>query len=254
MKIGLMQYDPVWEDKQANREKLEALLSDAEVNVSLLIFPEMSLTGFTMSSLEHAEELDGESVKFFGSVAQRFECHVMAGLIEQATPLPYNSLVHVLPDGSVAAVYRKVHTISYYDEDAHYQNGTTPTVTSVEGAEIGLSVCFDLRFPELYRSYVDQAVVSTINIANWPASRIHHWTTLLRARAIENQCYMVGVNRIGTGDNVQYNGHSAVFTPLGEELISAGEVEGVFTAELSQQTVESVQESFPVLNRRVLNT
>ena len=252
MKVGLIQYNPVWEDKKANHKQLEALLEDGAVDTSLLIFPEMSLTGFTMASLKHAEQLDGETVQFFSSIARNFDCHVIAGIIEAASPLPHNSLIHLKPDGNLVSTYRKIHTISYYSEHQHYQKGTEPTITAVEHIKIGLSICFDLRFPELYRSYIDQKVHAMINIANWPAARAQHWEALLRARAIENQCYMIGVNRIGTDDNIQFDGHSTIIDPLGNELIMKEKKEGVFTVDIFAEMVAEVRESFPVLNLRVI--
>ena len=204
MKVGLIQYNPAWENKEANQARLESLLEEGVREASLLIFPEMSLTGFTMSSHENAEDLDGETTQFFGSLARKYQCDVIAGLIETAAPLPFNSLIHLSPVGGLRAKYRKVHPIPFYEEHIHYQNGRTPVVTSIGDFTFGLSICFDLRFPELYRSYLDENVMALINIANWPEARSHHWETLLQARAIENQCYMIGINRVGTGNEIEY--------------------------------------------------
>ena len=252
MKVGLIQYNPIWEDKKANQRKLEGFLKNRAKDTSLLIFPEMSLTGFTMSSQKYAEDLNGETTHFFQTLARKHGCHVIAGLIESATPLPFNSLIHVLPNGTVSTKYRKMHTIPVYDENIHYQNGAAPAFTSIGDFTYGLSICFDLRFPELYRSYLDQNVTAFINIANWPAVRSYHWESLLRARAIENQCYVIGVNRVGEGNGITYRGGSVVFDPLGEQLCHCSDKEGLFNTELEIDLVTETRRSFPVLDSRTI--
>ena len=247
MKIGLVQYNPAWEDKTTNQVRLQELLKESSPDVSLLIFTEMTLTGFTMASKENAEDFDGQTVKFFASLARHHDCHILAGCIEKASPLPFNSLIHLNPKGELVTTYRKIHTIPYYNEHLHYQNGASLAVTTIKDFRIGLSICFDLRFPELYRSYIDENVHMVLNIANWPATRAHHWKTLMRARAIENQCYMVGVNRVGTGNGIVFSGGSNVVDPIGEELLKPSSNECVLTVELTLETVKAARQSFPVL-------
>jgi predicted amidohydrolase len=248
VKIGLVQYNPVWEDKKKNREKLNGLLSKEFSNEKLLIFPEMTLTGFTMKSKEFAETLDGESFNYYAEAASKYNGHVLAGVIEIKDNRYYNSLLHVSPDGKLINVYRKIHPFSYSTEDKHYTRGTETITTNVEDWNVGLSICYDLRFPELYRHYGKEKSELIIVIANWPDTRIEHWRTLLKARAIENQCYVAGVNRVGKDLKLNYNGYSSVFDPMGNELTTQADTEKILTAEISLKNVEETRTKLPFLN------
>ncbi len=248
MKIGLVQYNPVWEDKVKNREKLNDLLSKEIREEKLLIFPEMTLTGFTMKSKEYAEQLDGESFNYYAGVALKYKAHVFAGLIEIKDNRYFNSLLHVNPEGKLLNVYRKIHPFSYSTEDKHYTRGTETVTTNVEDWNVGLSICYDLRFPELYRYYGKAKAELIIVIANWPDTRIEHWRTLLKARAIENQCYVAGVNRVGKDLKLNYNGYSSVFDPMGNELTTQADTEKILTADISRKNVEETRTKLPFLN------
>ncbi|MFO7446141.1 MAG: nitrilase-related carbon-nitrogen hydrolase [Ignavibacteriaceae bacterium] len=248
MELGLVQYNPVWEDKTRNKEKLKFLLNDIEDNVDALVFPEMTLTGFTMEPEKFAEDLDGESVCFFKDIASDKNLHLFAGIIERDGNKFYNSLLHINNKGELVKFYRKIHPFSYSAEDKHYSRGEKVVVTEVNEWKTGLSVCYDLRFPELYRYYGRERVQLIINIANWPETRIEHWRALLKARAIENQCYVAGVNRVGDDPKLHYNGFSSVFDPMGEEIISSENEEKIITTDLSLDKVEEVQTRLPFLN------
>jgi omega-amidase len=248
VKIGLVQYNPVWEDKTKNREKLNILLANNERNERLLIFPEMTLTGFSMKSKEFGEPLDGESFDYYAEVASKYSVHVFAGLIEIKDNRYYNSLLHVNPEGKLVKVYRKIHPFSYSTEDKHYNRGNETVTTNVEDWNVGLSVCFDLRFPELYRHYGKEKSGLIVVIANWPDSRIEHWRVLLKARAIENQCYVAGVNRVGKDLKLNYNGYSSVYDPMGNELTTQADLEKILTAEISLKNVEETRTKLPFLN------
>jgi predicted amidohydrolase len=252
MKIGLVQYNPVWEDKQKNKEKLLAMLDNSSAECSLLIFPEMTLTGFTMLSAKFAEELNGESVSFFKDTALNRNSDVIAGLIEKDGSGIYNTLIHINKKGELKKSYRKIHPFSYSTEDKHYNRGSDTVITEIddnnETWETGLSICYDLRFPELYRHYGKQKVQLIVNIANWPDTRIEHWRTLLKARAIENQCYVAGVNRTGKDPGLVYNGYSSIFDPMGKEIITCFDEEKIITTDLSLLYAEEVQTRLPFLN------
>ena len=222
LKIGLVQYSPVWEDKSESIQKLEMLLSNAEA-FNLLIFPEMTLTGFTMKSKDFAEELEGESYLFFASIAKEKKCAVMYGVIEKGKKKNFNTLVHLNNQGKIISSYRKIHPFSYSKENIFYGKGKRTVITKVRGYQIGLSICYDLRFPELYRLYAKEKVHLIVDIANWPDTRIEHWRSLLKVRAIENQCYVAGVNRVGDDPKLHYIGFSSVFDPMGIEIVSCGE-------------------------------
>jgi len=247
MKIGLVQYSPVWEDKEANKEKIFDLLDANKSVVDLLIFPEMTLTGFTMRSEKFAEQIEGESFAYFVSVAEKFECDIIAGIIVNKSGKYFNTLIHIEKNGKLINHYHKIHPFSYSNEDNHYSGGDKPIVTKVNGWKTGLSICYDLRFPELYRQYARDRVHLLINIANWPDTRIDHWLTLLKARAIENQCYVVGVNRVGDTQGLHYNGFSCIYDPMGKTVVSIENEERIITAEIDDNIVDEIRNKFPFL-------
>jgi predicted amidohydrolase len=247
MKIGLIQYSPIWEDKHANKAKIENLLSDLNEDLSLLIFPELTLTGFTMHSDKFAESIEGESYNYFKTISKKFKVHILAGMIEQEEDNRFNTLFHISPNGELITKYRKIHPFSYSRENEFYQRGKQPVITEIENFKVGLSICYDLRFPELYRFYGKEKVDMMVSIANWPIARIEHWRVLLRARSIENQCYMVGVNRVGNDPKLSYNGYSSVFDPMGNEIVSITDQEVLISAELQKDKIIEVRKTFPFL-------
>ena len=247
MKIALVQYNPFWEDKQANIKKLNEMLKNIS-EVELILFPEMSLTGFTMKSELMAEGIHGESYRYFSSLAKEKSAHIFAGIIERRNTRNYNTLIHIKPDGNLLKLYRKVHPFSYSSENEHYDAGVKPALTKIRKWKIGLAICYDLRFPELFRKYGKKKSHLIVNIANWPDTRIEHWRTLLKARAIENQCYVAGVNRVGDDPKLHYIGYSSVFDPMGKEIISVENEERVIEVDLDKNYVNEVREKFPFLN------
>lgn len=248
MKIGLIQYSPTWEDKKANKEKITSLLKEENNDVDLLIFPEMTLTGFTMQSEKFAEEIDGESFAYFATLAEKFKCDVIAGLIEKGEEKIYNTLLHINPDGKLVTAYRKIHPFSFSDEDKHFSAGDKPVITWIGDWKIGLSICYDLRFPELYRFYAKEKIHLIIIIANWPDTRIEHWRTLLKARAIENQCYVAGINRVGKDPKLNFLGFSCVYDPMGKEIVAVENEERLIVAEIHKSEVEDVRNKLPFLD------
>ncbi|MGE5401677.1 MAG: carbon-nitrogen family hydrolase [Ignavibacteriales bacterium] len=252
MKIAFVQYNPEWESKETNRDKLDQLLEKNQDNYSLIIFPEMTLTGFTMDSSQFSEGEDGETCRYFRNMAQKYDSDIIAGFIENDMGKIYNTLIHLDKNGILVNKYRKIHPFSYSGEDVNYCRGDKPVVTRVENMNIGLSVCYDLRFPELFRHYAKARAELIVVIANWPVKRIEHWKTLLRARAIENQCYVVGVNRVGNDPGNQYNGFSSLISPMGEEIVSAMDKETVLKADISADFVNEVRAKLPFLKDMTL--
>jgi predicted amidohydrolase len=248
MIIGLIQYHPVWENKKSSKSRINNLLDNLSTTVDLLIFPELTLTGFTMRSKRFSEKMDGESIDFFSSLAEKYACHIIFGLIEQDQGEYFNTLVHLAPDKKLVCKYRKIHPFSFTGENRHYESGSHPKITEVKGMDIGLSICYDLRFPELYRHYAKERVDIIVDIANWPLDRIEHWYTLLKARAIENQCYVVGVNRVGSDKSINYPGWSSVFHPFGHELLCFREKEGVKIMKIQGEEVKKIRDKYPFLN------
>ncbi len=247
MKIGLVQYSPVWENVEENILKIEELLKTSKVKYDMLVFPEMTLTGFTMKAEKFAEEIDGTGTKYFIHLAERLKTDVFAGIIERDGKNIYNSLTHFDSFGLIKARYRKIHPYSNAQEDKSYSAGEETVVTKIDQVKIGLSVCYDLRFPELYRLYAKGRVDILINIANWPIPRIEHWKTLLKARAIENQCFMVGVNRVGDDPADQYNGCSAVYDPMGNEIVMIENSEKIIETDIDLGLVNATRSKLPFL-------
>ena len=248
MNISLVQYNPSWEDKKKNKDKILLLLKGETSKSDLLIFPEMTLTGFSMNAEKLSEEKEGKSFQFFSELAKKFSTHIMTGIIEKEGNDYFNTLLHIDASGGLVNYYRKIHPFSFSNEDKFYKGGEKHVTTEIDEWKIGLSICYDLRFPELFRFYAKERVDLIINIANWPVTRIEHWRTLLKARAIENQCYVAGVNRVGTNPTVEYNGCSSVFDPMGKEIISVEDEEKIISVVIEKEKVKQVRERFPFLN------
>ncbi len=248
MKIGLVQLAMEWENPANNIIKVEEMFSKLKDLPDVLIFPELSLTGFTMNTKEFGEEIDGISTLYFMKLAERIKTNIICGVIEKDGKEFFNSLIHFDEHGLLKARYRKIHPFSLADENKYYSASNELVVTEIGHKRIGLTICYDLRFPELYRLYSKRNVDVLINIANWPTPRIEHWKTLLKARAIENQCFMIGVNRTGSDPMHTYNGCSGVYNPLGKELLSVENEEGVFAVEININEVNETRESLPFLN------
>lgn len=248
MKLGLVQYNPTWENKTENQEKIVKLISEISEKIDLLILPEMSLTGFTMDALKFAEGTGGETFRFFSELAIRHSFNVFCGIVEKGKQKPYNTLLHINSKGKLVKLYRKVHPFSYSKEDIHFNSGTKPVITKIGKVNIGLSICYDLRFPELYRKYAKKKVHLIVDIANWPDTRIEHWRSLLKARAIENQCYVAGVNRTGDDPKLHYNGFSSLYDPMGKEIVFLENEEKIILADIDKQTVNDIRNKFPFLD------
>lgn len=248
MKIGLIQYSPVWENIPANLSRVDEIISDSKEKFDLLILPEMSFTGFTMNPAGFYEEEDGISLNRIISLASKLKSNIIFGRIEKYHGKFYNALIHLDRSGLIFARYFKVHPFSFASEDKYYSAGDETVITEIDKTHTGLSICYDLRFPELYRQYAKKKAQVMINIANWPVRRIEHWKALNKARAIENQCFFIGVNRIGTDPFNNYNGNSCVFDPLGQELLCIPDNEGVFTVEIDPDYSQEIREKLPFLN------
>jgi predicted amidohydrolase len=246
MKIALIQYNPFWEDKEVNKKKILEMLAGIEP-VELLIFPEMSLTGFSMEPQKIGEGIGGASFRFFSELAMNKKSNVMAGIVEKRNKRYYNTLIHIKPNGNLVKLYRKIHPFSYSGEEKYYSAGVRPAMSKIRKWKVGLTICYDLRFPELFRKYGKKRAHLIINIANWPDTRIEHWRTLIKARAIENQCYIAVVNRVGDDPKLHYIGFSSVLDPMGKEIVSVENEEKVIIVEIDKNYVKEVREKFPFL-------
>jgi len=248
MKITICQFAPSWENIEESITKIDSLVTSLPNDSDLLIFPEMTLTGFTMKSREYAEELDGISMMFFINLSKKLKINIIAGIIEKDGEKIFNSAVHFDRSGIIFARYRKIHPFSMADEHKYFDSGKELVKTKIDGIPTGLSVCYDLRFPELYRLYSKTGTKLLVNIANWPIPRIHHWEQLLKARAIENLSCVIGVNRIGTDPYNEYNGSSYVFDSMGNELLSCGDEKGLFSVDIDFDELDKTREKLNFLD------
>ncbi len=247
MRIGIFQYAPIWEDKLQNRQQIEQVIFDTATKCDLLVFPELTLTGFTMHSSSVAESFNGDTVLFFSQLAKTSGIAIIAGMVSNEDGKFYNCSLFFDAAGNLSTVYRKIHPFSFAGENNHYSAGKELSIVHNSGIKLGLNVCYDLRFPELYRLYAKERVDIMVNIANWPITRIIHWQTLCKARAIENQCYFIGVNRIGSDPNVEYPGNSMVVSPTGEVLLELANNRGLFTCDIDLGEVLKTRTRFPFL-------
>jgi predicted amidohydrolase len=251
MKVAGVQHDIAWEDRDANFARLAPMIAAAASDgARLVVLTEMFSTGFSMDVDRVAESRDGASASFLGAQAREHGVWVCGSLPERpdAAARPFNQLVLAAPDGSTHR-YAKIHPFGYGAEPDHYAAGDAFLTVSVEGVRCSFFVCYDLRFADEFwplASGTDCYVV----VANWPRQRRAHWSALLRARAIENQAFVVGVNRVGVGDRLTYVGDSVILDPLGEPVATAGDGECVIIADVDPDRVRSVREKYPFLRDR----
>ena len=246
--ITTIQSNLIWEDKAANLRMLEQKIAGIEEKTEIVVLPEMFNTGFSMRPEVLAETMEGETVEWMKRVS-RENAVVLTGsiMIEEAGNY-YNRLIWMLPNGQYGH-YDKRHLFAFGEEDKHYSPGNKRLIASVKGWKINLLVCYDLRFPVWARQKNTDAGAEydvLIYVANWPERRSHAWKTLLCARAIENQCYVVGVNRVGNdGKNVYHSGNSLVIDPLGQVLYHMADEEDVNTITLQKEMLDDVRSKFP---------
>lgn len=251
MRVACCQFDIAWEDKPANYGRVHVLVRAAGLEAgTLLLLPEMFATGFSMNADRIAEPPDGPTADFVGSLARQHAIHVLAGIVIRPDDgtRPGNEALLFGPDGRLACRYAKVHRFAFAGEDGHYGAGDRPVACDVAGWRVQPAVCYDLRFPELFRGPETRGAELICVIANWPAARESHWLALLRARAIENQAYVAAVNRCGRDPNVAYSGRSQIIDPRGEVLADGGSDQGVIRAELDLGALRDYRRKFPALS------
>jgi predicted amidohydrolase len=243
--------DLVWENRDANHKRALSLLERSGTEPgSLVALPEMFATGFSMNVSSVAEPYGGSTEQFLAQMARRFSVFLVAGVAALGkSGRPRNKALIFSPNGELMAYYSKCHLFTVGGETTHYQPGTKQTAFQWGEIRVSPFICYDLRFPELFRIVAAQHRPELfIVIANFPAKRILHWVTLLQARAIENQAYVLGVNRVGTDPFYTYNGRSMLVSPLGEILADAGETEGVASGVLDLGMLREYRRGLPFLN------
>jgi omega-amidase len=249
MRIIACQLDIVWENKTANFARVRRLLDKAELSEgSLVALPEMFSTGFSMNVPAIREESASETESFLRGLAREYKVFLLGGLVrEGADRLGRNEAVVMTPAGETAARYCKIHPFSFGREKQHYTGGSSIVSFEWQQFRVAPFICYDLRFPEIFRLAARDGAQLFVVIANWPAGRVHHWTTLLQARAIENQAYVVGVNRTGKDPKLEYPGRSLIVDPRGAIIADGGPDEGVIGADVDVANVVEWRNEFPAL-------
>jgi carbon-nitrogen hydrolase family protein len=244
MEIALLQTDIAWGDKKVNLEQVEQLMNQ-HPGAQLYVLPEMFATGFMVGEGVVVEPADGDVHRWMVQTATQKGCAVAGSVAVEVDGRRHNRFYFVMPDG-VTWHYDKRHLFTYAGEDRLYTKGEDRVVVRYGGMRILLQVCYDLRFPVFSRNRGDYDVA--IYVANWPTARLFAWQTLLRARAIENQCFVLGVNRVGNDPANAYSGGTVALDPQGQTLAEcrANEVD-VARATLSLEALEQLRRSFPVM-------
>jgi len=244
LKIAGIQHDIVWKDKEANFDALSKILKGLDVD--LVVLPEMFQTGFCFEKEELAEHMsDSKTLKWLEAMASELQAVVTGSFIAVEDGQFYNRLAWMRPDGTYET-YDKRHLFSMSDEPNHFTAGATKLIVDVNGWKVCPMICYDLRFPVWVRNseYYD----ALIFVANWPQRRSMHWEKLLQARAIENQCYAIGVNRCGyDGNNIYHDGKSAIITPMGEVAQHIENEAGVLLQTIEASEIKKTRRYMPFL-------
>ena len=248
--VALGEYDLGWHDPARSlREAEKLVIRAAAVGARLVALPEMAPTGFTMEA-EQAVPLDSPTVDALRGIARRHGVWMVAGvaLREGDADRPTNAALAIAPSCDIEAMHRKQRLFAYGREHEHYRAGDAPTVVDIDGVRVALFICYELRCPELFGA-VARGADAMVVIANWPAARRAHWDLLLRARAVENQCAVIGVNRTGSGGGLDYDGGSAAWGPWGDPLERVGGGEPA-VVRIDAAEVARVRDRYPFLRDR----
>jgi len=244
LNIALIQAELAWEDPIANLERFYERIARISDVVHLIVLPEMFSTGFSMQPAGLAQPMDGPAVAWMQECANEFQADIAGSLIIEDQGRFYNRLVWAKPDGRIAT-YDKKHLFRYAGENKVYTAGKKHLTVTCRGWKIRPFVCYDLRFP-IWTRNIDRAYDAAIFVANWPERRSPHWKALLKARAIENQCYVAGVNRVGVdGKGYRYSGDSRIIDPVGRIVDSRSHAEEILTGVFSAAVLEDYRKNFP---------
>ncbi len=260
--ITTLQTNLIWENKNANLKLLGEKINNLQEKTEIVVLPEMFTTGFSMHPKLFAETMEGETIQWMKEISSANKIILTGTVIIEEEGKYYNRLIWMLPNGEYG-YYDKRHLFGLAEEDKHYTAGNKRLIASVKGWKINLQICYDLRFPAWARNKItpiEKPIGEEIHsahdvrpefdvliyVANWPERRSHAWKTLLCARAIENQCYVIGVNRIGVdGNNISHSGNSLVIDPLGEVLYHMADEEDIFTITLQKEWLNEIRNKFP---------
>jgi len=248
LKVAIIQKDLVWQDAEQNRVNLDAMFSEIE-DVDLIVLPEMFTTGFSMEPKPIAETMQGKTIGWMLNTAKRLDAAIVGSLIIQDNGMFYNRMLFVYPGGEIKQ-YDKRHAFTLAGENKEYTSGKNKLIVDYKGWKICPLICYDLRFPAWSRNVDNYDLL--LYSANWPKPRINAWNTLLKARAIENMSYCIGVNRVGVdAHNYEYSGNSVAIDYLGNELTAICEhKEAILYASLDKEEMYKTRAKLPFLEDR----
>ena len=248
MKLALAQLDIAFEDKIKNKETaIQFIKQTVTEKVDMIYFPEMTLTGFSMNTSLIGEN-NNETIEFFKEMSTKFNIFIGFGYVE-GTSHSKNKYSVLAPNGGELVNYAKIHPFSFGDENKYYESGDKIKLFNALGFTIAPFICYDLRFPEIFQIASKTATLITV-AANWPMKRREHWITLLKARAIENQCYIAGINRVGIENGLTYSGDSMIIDPLGNIIGNLYMEEGLVIADICQDDVIKIRQKFRLKDDR----
>jgi predicted amidohydrolase len=250
MKVAAIQHDIVWEKGDETRAHVRPMIADAAAGgARLIVLSEMYATGFSMEPERIAEDEGGPNEQFLVDAAAEHDAYLIASIAQRGPDGNYrNNAVLARPDGSVTR-YAKIHPFSFAGEHERYTAGTEHLTVDLDGVRTSIFVCYDLRFADEFWALAHDTDLYVVP-ANWPTPRHEHWRALLRARAIENQAYLIGVNRVGDVEGLAHSGGSAIIDPLGVPLVEGDDQESVLVADVDPATVTRVRAKFPFLADR----
>ncbi len=241
--VTLIQTELFWEDIPANLAMLDRKIDGVAEETDVIVLPEMFTTGFTMNAKKLAESMTGAAVSWIAAKAGQKKAHILGSAIIEEDQKYFNRLLWAKPDGEILT-YDKKHLFRMAGEHRVFSAGSTRLTVEVNGWKLRPFICYDLRFPVWCRN-IDNAYDAAIYIANWPARRAPHWKLLLAARSVENQCYVIGVNRVGEdGNGLPYSGDSSIIDPTGNLLYTKADVSCIYTAKLNYDRVKEYRETF----------
>lgn len=243
--VTIIQADLVWENVEANLANFERQIEQLQQPTDLILLPEMFTTGFSMKSEALAETIDGRTMQWMAQQAKKHNTVIAGSIIIKEKGNFYNRLIWMRPNCSFQT-YDKRHLFAMGGEHKHFTAGTEHLMVELKGWKICPLICYDLRFPVWSRNTESYDLL--IYLVNWPTQRVSHWQTLLKARAIENQSYTIGVNRVGTDDNGNYYcGNSAIIDPRGETIFEQAHQTVVYTHTISKKYLEQTRKDLPFL-------
>lgn len=253
MKMAIVQMDIAFGEPEKNFLQVDSFISQAaKQDADVIVFPEMWNTGYALKGLETLADKNGEQTKnMLSRLAKQHDMHIVGGSVAtKKTQGFFNTMYVANRNGDIVAEYDKAHLFPLMDEPVYMQAGQAKNIFKLDHVECGGVICFDLRFPEWIRAHVLDGAKIMFIPAEWPKQRMDHWEILLQARAIENQCFVVAANRVGSDPDNEYNGHSMIISPWGEVYLSGEEGEGIFYADIPLDEVDRVRNTIPIFHAR----